>query len=184
MEETTEKKVLIQRDIRKVESWQDVDRAMGVLRGCDAEMNGIGAEYDQQIAEIQAAKAKALKPLVDKRARVEGLITEFAPGRRAELGKKKSVKLVHGVVGWKLAPKAVAFTHSKERTIQLAEARGLESLLRRDVDLDKGAVKKLTAPEQLALGVKITQDERLFIELAADPAIEYPAAEPAEDGER
>lgn len=179
-----EKKILIQRDIRKVETWQDVDRAMGVLRGCDAEMSGIGAEFDQEIAEIQAAKAKALEPLVNKRARVEGLVTEFAEGRRDELGKKKSIKLVHGVIGWKLGSKAVAFTHSEDRTIQIAEARGLDALLRRKVELDKTAVKKLTAAEQLALGVKITQDERLFIELAADPAIEYPPAEPAKDGGR
>lgn len=182
MEDITEKKVLIQRDIRKVESWQDADRAMGVLRGCDSEMNGIGAEFDAQIAEIQAAKAKALKPLVDKRARVEALITDFADGRQADLGpKKKSMKLVHGVIGWKLTPAAIAFTHSEARTIDLAKARDLGSLLRVQVSLDKAAVKKLTLPEQLAIGVKITRDERLFIDLSSDPAIEYPAA--AEDGE-
>lgn len=167
--------VIIQRDIRKVETWQDVDRAMGVLRGTAAELASVGADFDAQIAELEAQKAKAVKPLVDKRARVEALIMDFAGPRRDELGKKKSVKLVHGVVGWKLSPKAVAFTHSEQRTIDLAKARGLDSLLKVKTDLDKAAVKKLTAAEQLALGVKITQEERLFVELSESPAIEYPA---------
>lgn len=180
-ETTKAEKVVIQRDIRKIASWQDVDRAMGVLRGCDAELGQISADFDAQIAELEAKKAKAVKPLVDKRARVEALITEFAPTARAELGKKKSLKLVHGRVGWKLGSKSVEFVHSEKHTIRIAQARNLVSLLRVRTDLDKSALKKLSTAEQLALGVQVSQVERLYIELSQSPAVEYPAA--ADDGE-
>lgn len=167
----------IQRDIRKVETWEDCDRALGVLRGLQAELGLIGSDFDERIAILQQQKQRASQALMDRQERIEGLVKIFAGANREGATKKgaKSLKMVHGAVGWKKGNPQITFHKSKEHTLGLVLKRGLSSLTNTEVTLDKAALKKLTPEEQKALGVGVVQVEQFFIKLSDDPTVEYPA---------
>lgn len=167
----------IQRDIRKVESWEDCDRALGVLRGLQAELGLIGSDFDERIALLQQQKQRASQALLDRQERIEDLVKGFATKNREGATKKgaKSLKMVHGSVGWKKGNPQITFHKSEEYTLNLVQKRGLDSLTNIKVTLDKSALKKLTPEEQRSLGVSIAQDELFFIKLSDDPTVEYPA---------
>lgn len=174
----TESNVQVQRDIRTIVSWPDVDRALGALRFLEAEQARIAADYDARVANLQEEKQRALQPLLHRQERIEKLIAEFAEANRGTLKKKsKSLKMVHGTVGWKLASPKIEFVVSEGHTLALAMKRGLDSLFRMVPKLDKAALAKLTTGEQAALAVRIVQGEALYHKLSADPAISYPSAD-------
>lgn len=181
--EKAEKIVRVQRNIRVITTWPDVDRAMGVLRYLEAELAQVTVQYDEEIANLQEQKRCAVAPLQARKERIEALITEFAEANRDTLKKgAKSVKMVHGTLGWRKATAKVEFLVDEAHTLALAVKRGLSALYKMVPKLDKTALARLTHGEQTALQVRLVQAEALYVKLSADPAIDYPATESAEDG--
>jgi phage host-nuclease inhibitor protein Gam len=170
----------VQNDIRNIESWEDCDVALGVLRRTDALLTRIAVDLDEEIAKYQQLKMKRAGAPKARRDRVEAQVTEFATTHRDELDpKKKSVKLTHGTIAWKKAKPAVEYAESEEATMRQLKVRGHLQCIRVKEELDKNELAKLPAGEARLCGVVVTQTERLSIKLADDPIVEYPGA--AED---
>lgn len=174
----------MQRDIRKVVDWPTADTALGVLRLVDAELAQVQAEYDEQIQQIEAAKRKAVAPLQKKRDRVEELVIDFAETQKGQLPKKaRSIKLVHGTVGWRKGAVTVTLIGDEEHTIEQLKARGQFQCVVTTENLDKSEVKKLPASVARQCGITITQTDRLYYKLKNEPIPEYPEVDEAGTGD-
>jgi phage host-nuclease inhibitor protein Gam len=169
-------------DIDSIASWQDVDVGMGVLRRTDAELSRVAIDVDEQIAQLEATKLEQSAPLVARRDRIETAITEYSNAHRAEIKlPAKSVKLTHGVVGWKKAAPKVELAGTEEATIKLLKLRGHTECIRVTEEIDKKKLLDLGSGEARLCGVTITQTERLNIKLNQGKLVEYPVADESDD---
>lgn len=170
-------------DIRVVESWEDVDTALGVLRLADAKQATVAASFDARIQMIQEEKQKALQALIDRTERVGALVEAFVTRRRVDLAGKsatKSRKLVHGIVGFRTGAPKLVFLTSEAATLKLLRARGHTECLVVTESIDKAKVKELPQAERALCGVCVDQEERFFYKLNVDAPVEYPEVD---DGE-
>lgn len=169
------------RDIRKIEAWEDADRALGVLRQSDALVAGISAAYDAQIQVIQEAKQKAVQPHIDRTERVAVMLETFVLANRATLGKKptnKSRKLVHGTVGFKKGKDRLVFVQAEEWVRARLKARNQIECIVTTEKLDNKAIAALPPSEMALIGAKIsTGEDEFYYKLNTDAPIEYPDVE-------
>lgn len=172
------------REVRAINGWADVDRLMLALRIADVELGQIAASFDARIADLTEAKQRAVQPIVNRRERMEALAKNWIEEHRAEMLDKKgqpakSVKLVHGTVGFRKGQVSIS-TEDEEKAIALLEKRGHADCVVTRQALVKDAVKKLEATELFMCGFKLSQEERFYVQLSKSPAITYPTAAEAE----
>lgn len=178
MEET---KVQAPTEVRVVHEWADADRLLLALRRAEAELVTVGADYDQRIQELQEAKAKALAPIQARIERMDEVLETFGVARREDFSGKKSLKMVHGVVGFRSGSDKVVLDRPEAEVIELLTMRGHRDCMEIKTTLVKAALKKLPHTERLVCGIRIEADERFYRKLASDPPITYPGA-PGEPG--
>lgn len=169
-------------EVRKVETWEDADRALLALRVTEARISMATAKFDESIQALEEAKSRAVRPLVDRKERMEALLEEFINRARATIKKgAKSQKLVHGVLGFRLGQPSLRFTESKEHTKKLLKIRGHSHCIVVREELDKKAARELPETERALCGMKLVQSESWFYKLHQDPPISYPEVEVSDD---
>jgi len=170
-------------EVRVIDSWEDLDRALLAMRVADARIAQEGARYDQVIQAAQEKKSKALSPIQARKERMEVAIKEFAVNHRGDLKGKKSIDLVHGRVGWRKGHLQLIPSDSEANTIRLLKIRGHVECVVMKEELDKAALKNLPVHERGLCGIKEKQEERFYFDLSTDPPIVYPDSQPeAENG--
>ena len=161
-------------EVKKIESWEDADRALLALRVTTAQIEQVSAIYDQRIQEAQEEKSKALKNLQARKERMEEVLEDFSVTNREGLGRKKSLKLVHGRIGFRKGAARLEFTRDEAHTQRMLKLRNHDDCLHTATEVVKNAVKKLPDSEMQLCGVTLVQEEKYFYELHADPPITYP----------
>lgn len=105
--------------INSIESDEELDMALAVLGDLDAEVLRAEADLDQALAETRRGFEDRFKVKLESdemvtyaevRSKLVDLVQEYCEINRRELlvGDKKSVDLVHGVIGWRKSRDAVA----------------------------------------------------------------------------
>lgn len=169
-------------EVKVLHGWPDADRLLLALRITEARISEISAKYDQQIQEAQEAKAQALSPLIARRDRMEAVLEPFVHGHQDDFPKKRrSLTLVHGVVGFRKGQRVVRYIHGEAHTERLLRVRGHDDCIELRTVLVKDRIRKLPPSELAVIGVAVDQEERYFYDLAEDPPIPYP--KPAESAE-
>lgn len=120
----------------------DIERAREAAR----------AFAETAIAAAQTQAAAEDEPLAARSAALTEGLRIWAEAHRARLtrdGRTKTVRLATGVVQWRiLPPKAAVARGMKDAVLAALEAAGLETFLRRKVELNREAV--LEDPEAVA----------------------------------
>lgn len=174
MDDTTKPTVRLRTNITEIHNWQDVDVALGCLRLLDSQIERINAEQDIEIQKIQEAKKRRTTPLTDRKNSIEQLLEEFVSAHRADWGGKKSLKVVHGKVGFRWATPKVELTLDDATVIQRLKAHGQTQCVDTKETMNKTAIKKVPEAILSTCGVKVIQEERFYYELNKDEAVEYP----------
>jgi phage host-nuclease inhibitor protein Gam len=166
----------MQREVRVLHDWADVDRAMLALRVAEVELASIGAKHDAVIQIAQEAKQAELQPIVSRTERMRERLEAFVEEHRADL-EGRSLKLTHGTVGYRRGNPVVAYERDAAHSMDMLKVRGLDACIAVVEKIDKKAVRGLDETELAVCGISITHDDRFFVRLAKSPVVIYPEVE-------
>lgn len=125
--------------------------------------------------EITAVRERFEKPLHDLGKQIEDrtvLLESWASANPAEFGKKKSIELLHGTVGYRTGtPKLKTLAKwTWDRVLEAIKTLGFDALVRVKEAVNKEAIigaigaGTFTDTEARAIGVQLVQDEAFFVE--------------------
>ncbi len=149
----------------------DVEALMHTVAQADAAQRKITAQMDAEIARIREKYATALDTQTTLRHDAEEQIASWAELNRADFGDRKSKVLTHGTIGWRLGTPAVKLRPRVKADAALEQVRlHLPEYIRTAEEIDKTSILNAVAGGQLtttqleAVGLKITQTERFYVE--------------------
>lgn len=158
-----------------ITSWRDVDERLGRLRTIDAKSKAIAADIDKRIQELVDEKTARLAPLTAERDELHEAIGTFAAAHRTSLpAGKKSLRLAHGVVGWRKGTPKVRWIVNEADAVGRLRARGHVEVFQVKETIDKSALRELPPTELEHCGVQVVQSTSLYIKLHEEPLVEYP----------
>jgi len=162
-------------DLRSVPDWKTADEAIAIITNAEMEIGVIEAEFTARIAALKAEQQKRSARYSNKVLRITAMLREFVTQNRADMGdKKKSRKLAHGEVGFKLGNRKVVFNETEGFTLLMLKKHKIEGCIVTSEAVDKMAVHKLSEAELVKIDVEIEQEERFFYKPAEAKAAKYP----------
>lgn len=170
------------REVRALNGWADVDRALLALRIAEAELATVGAKHDAVIQIAQEAKQSELAPIISRQERMRQRVEAFVGEHREGLD-GKSLKLTHGTVGYRMGNPTVEYEHGEEHTMKMLHTRGLGVCVVQVEKIDKKALRGLSDLELAVIGAKVLQEEAFFLKLAKSPAVLYPDQVQVQEGQ-
>lgn len=154
-----------------VHSLDDVDAALAQIAARKRQIDLIGLGVAEQVDEIKTRAAAETEPIRLEIAALELAIGRFAEASKAELfGKKKSVQLQFGIVGFRASSKLKTLKKwTFERVLATLRDTGMRKYIRVKEEVDKEKLKGL-APETLAgIGCTVVQEDVFYYELPEQP---------------
>jgi phage host-nuclease inhibitor protein Gam len=153
-------------------SLPDCTEAMRKLLIVTTELERTHAERDAAVARLTKTYQPDLNRLNAQKADLELQLQQYYFGHLAEVERdgKKSIELVHGVMGRRLAPSALKLLNKAWTwaavLVALRQKFGDRFLRKREPEVDKEAVKDgLPETDLAAFGLKLEQEESFYIEL-------------------
>jgi len=166
--------------IERPRSWQDVDHLVHLMARTDGDMATAKAEADERVRQINADLDERLAPLLALHQARQECLETFAVGHRKDLAGEQSMALAHGRVGWRMTPPAVKFLRPQEEVVAVLEDRGLYVAVlvtkRPSKEVLVTLQKDLGAEGLKEIGVRVTQDEKFYVEYAEASVSDAPAA--------
>ncbi len=160
-----------------ITTWEQLDGRLGELRIIKSKLDGVSATFDKRIQAVQEKKSAAAKPFLAEAELLEAAVLAFVAKHKADLGdKKKSRKLVHGTVGFRLTTAKVVFVKGEAAAMAALRARGQTQCVIVEESVSKTECKKLPPHEMKLAGIELKRDEAAFYELTDSPIVEYPDA--------
>ena len=154
---------------------EELETVLGEYARLEIEKEQKTLEMEEKINAIRKLYETQLTELTEKAEAFFGDIQAYATLNQAEFETRKSVELIHGVVGFRTCPPAVKQVGGvkAEHTIDMMKQNpGFKPFLREKVELDKDAILAAFGMKQeglianlAAVGLKIEQKENFFIEL-------------------
>ena len=151
------------------EAPESVEMADSWIRDLAEAQREVALIEDALNENIDALKAKAVKEAVSHREKIELLfdgLFVFAERNRDMLtdeGKRRSVKLPSGQLGWRTNPPTVSITKADD-VIERIKSLGLaEQFLRTKQEIDKEAMLRDQDRATSISGVSISQVEQFFV---------------------
>jgi phage host-nuclease inhibitor protein Gam len=134
------------------------------------------AEADERVRAINADLQERLGPQGLFLEAIQEAIETFASAHRKDFGGERSLALAHGRVGWRVSPPAVRFLRPAEEIIAGLKDRGLDVAIMTTERASKDVLA--TFPEDLLgeLGVRITQRDDFYVEVAEARVSDAPPA--------
>lgn len=160
------KKVLLPTDITR----EQAEEAFAKFAAADANQQKITAQMDVQITKIREKYADQLTELAEVKDSAFELIQAYATNNREEFGKKKSMELTHGVIGFRTGT-------PKLKTLKGYTWPSVLNLLKTFMPtyvrtVDEPAKDRLLADREVIdvaalfpkCGIMVDQDEAFFVE--------------------
>jgi hypothetical protein len=168
---TSDIAVRIRSDLKGISTWKDADEAIAIISAAEMEISVIEAEINAQLAALKALQQTKI-------LRLTAMLREFVTQHREDMGdKKKSRKLAHGEVGFKLGNRRVVYNESEEFTILMLKKHKIENCIVTTESVDKMALHKLEEADLVKIDVAIEQEERFFYKSSEAKAAKYPKTE-------
>ena len=154
-----------------MEDLTQIEGLMAEVAIADAAERRLTAQMDAELTKVREKYAQALEQERSRRLQAEEQLASWAELHKEAFGARRSMKLTHGVMGWRLGTPALklrnrvkaamAFEKVKERLpeyIRVCEEVNKEALL-------AAHAGKQVSDELLAqVGYQVTQTERFYIE--------------------
>jgi len=150
----------------------DMENLLAQIAGIKRDEAAVKLNMDRQMAGIKAGHAVTLSTFTERLAPLVTAAETWATSNPAEFGKNKSIKFVHGTVGFRTSTPALALLNRKwswEKVLAKLQQLGNWVFIRKKLEVDKDAIinahGEVWSDETLAgFGVKVTQDESFFVE--------------------
>jgi len=146
-------------------SWDDVDRLLARLAGLEARAAQVKAEADERICKIRQEAAGHIAPLIQEKKVLDAEIEAFAKAHKKDFGRKRSLALVHGRVGWRRS-QSIRFTAKTDEVVAALEARGLDYAVRTTKRASKEDMEDFPDDLLAEVGAKRIRRNIFFVELA------------------
>jgi phage host-nuclease inhibitor protein Gam len=131
-------------------SWEEADQAMLRMGQIDMAVEGAEAMIQTTINEAKAALDDMTKPLLTEKKALVAQLQQFAEARRADLGDKKSRRLVFGELGFRLSTR-LKMLLKRPQIIERLKALDLTACLRVKTEID--AKRLAEQPKDILKGV-------------------------------
>jgi phage host-nuclease inhibitor protein Gam len=148
-------------------SWDDVNLNLKEIGECELAVEAIEAELTEKIHDLKLDAEMRAKPHKDRVKKLEVEIKEFTEAHRDELGKKKTMFLNFGKLGFRKStkiqlPRAAA---KLAEIIKKLKARGMtDCIVQAPEKVDKEALKKYPPAEILKVGAGVDVDDVFWYE--------------------
>ena len=133
------------KDAPAIETWRDADLALMEIATIEREMNLCVAALEEKINEARAQEHEQIKPLAVQHKALEAALKKFAVHHKDDLGKRRSRKLTHGIIGWRKG--TGKFKTLKgwtwEKVLEKLSRLRMVRFLRVKEEVDKEALEKL-----------------------------------------
>ena len=165
----------------QIADWVEADAVLGHIRTSDARVAKLLAEREAEKAKVDKRYREPLDDEGDLRKAAAAALAAFCRKHRRDLGDAKSCVLDNGVVGWNLGNPTLSLLRQrgdwKHPLAAICRAgRRLKHWIRVKVEIAKAvaladyAAGRVTDEDLAALGLRVTQVERFYIEPKLDDA--------------
>ncbi len=144
---------------------EEADRLLGEIGALSREIERVEADLTDQVARLMDQAKAASSPLGEALKSKFAALTAWAEAHKGELldGKRRSVGMTHGTIGWRMGTPAVKVARGQEETLVKTLLRlDLGRFLRTAVTLDKEAILKDPAAVEGIVGLTVEQKETFF----------------------
>ena len=161
-------------EIPTIRSFDECDGIILKIADCEQEVTKAEAAMNEKIQSIRDDYERKTNVT---RAMKDGLTAElerFAKANKDAFEKTRSKNMIHGAFGFRSTPPKTALLNRKYRwdtVLELLKKLGLVKYVRVKEDVDKEAVlasyaaKEIDDQKLAAVGLKIDQDEKFFIDI-------------------
>jgi phage host-nuclease inhibitor protein Gam len=166
MEKTRQKRVLLPNTITKAEA----EDAFANFAQADAKQQQITAKMDEAITKIRDKYAADITELTEKKDDAFEIMQTFAENNRDDFGKKKSIDLTHGTIGFRTGmPSLKAAKGFTWKSITVLLNKNYKDFVREVIEpaKDKILADRLTPATKLMMvdcGIIVDQAETFFVE--------------------
>jgi phage host-nuclease inhibitor protein Gam len=166
MGKTRQKKVLLPTTITKAEA----EEAFADYAQADAKQQQISSKMDEAITKIRAKYADEITELTDKKDEAFEIMHAYAENNRDDFGKKKSMDLTHGTIGFRTGTPALkAAKGFTWKSITTLLAKNYKDFVRATIEpaKDKILADRLNPEVKLMMddcGIIVDQAETFFVE--------------------
>ena len=166
MGKTRQKKVLLPTTITKAEA----EEAFADYAQADAKQQQLTSKMDEAITKIRAKYADEIAELTDKKDEAFEVMHAYAENNRDDFGKKKSMDLTHGTIGFRTGTPALktakGFTW---KSVTVLLEKGYKDFVRQVTEpaKDKILADRLKPEVKLMMedcGIVVDQAETFFVE--------------------
>lgn len=154
----------------------DLESVFGEYAAVVIETDALKAEMEEQIRQVRAGYADRFAEMGDEAGALLDDIGAWAAGNPASFKEKKSLELLHGVIGFRTSTPRVALprgTDEEDLATTLVDS-GLDCYVRVRRELDKQRILAAVAGAEGgdeaeavlgAYGIKVRQGEKFFAEV-------------------
>jgi phage host-nuclease inhibitor protein Gam len=154
----------------KITTTEQAEAALGAYAFATHRLAKLEAEMNLKLTETRRKYEDEMAQLADAARAEEKRLRSWADGHPEIFGKARSVKLLHGVVGYRLGNYAVKLVRGfkLERVVALVKAAFGPAYIRQKLELDKDLIladrARLGAEALAGCGLVIEQAEKFYIE--------------------
>jgi len=148
-------------------SWDDVNLNLREIGECQLAVEAIEAELTEKIHDLKLDAEMRAKPLRDRVKKLEVEIKEFTEAHRDDLGKKKTMFLNFGKLGFRKSTRIQlprAATKLAEIIKKLKACGMTDCIVQPPEKVDKDALKKYPTAEILRVGAGVVEEDVFWYE--------------------
>ena len=152
-------------DMQQVEQW------MAEVAMADAAERKLTAQMDAELTKVREKYAAALEAEQRRKTLAEEELASWAGLNKEAFGAKRSLKLVHGIMGWRLGTPALKLRSRIKSDMAFEKVkRFYPEYIRTKEEVNKEAILAAYAGKQMdddtlaACGYQVRQEERFYVE--------------------
>lgn len=155
---------------------EELERLVGDYAIQEIAIAQLTAELDERLLAVRAEYEQRLGARAEQRDALGEAIGAWGEMNKAAFGEKRSLELMHGTIGWRLGKPTVKLRPRvrAEDAVSLCKSTENSDLIRIKAELDKEQIlnryagNKITDEQLEAIGVKIEQTERFFVDVKTE----------------
>lgn len=155
-----------------LQSWADVDEALRLIAEAAGRLSRLELTANEQATAIKQAALAEGKPIRDRIAALEKMVSNFAAYHRDEL-QGKSRRLNFGQLGYRLSTRTVIPSGKEPEIIAALRDHGMDDCIVVTERIDREALRRYPLEDVQRCGADIKQTDRFWYETAEaglDPA--------------
>ena len=154
-----------------MEDMTKIEGLMAEVAMADAAERRLTAQMDAELTRVRERYAEALEVERTRREKAEEQLASWAELHKEAFGARRSMKLTHGVMGWRLGTPALKLRNRVKAAMAFDQVKArLPEYIRIREEVNKEALLAAHAGKQITddllaqVGYQVTQTERFYVE--------------------